>query len=169
MYGRIDTVLLRPYDFGCLRDFVKILQATNDNFRDSQIRVANGCTAALLGVLFVFGCSAPPAKQVVLVGTARTAASHFYPQSLRLAARARVQARSGDDALAAEFFRAAYHAHPDIRYLLQYARSAERGRFFNEARTAYREALTHDLPEEERRRVIAETERLSTLVAKGVT
>ena len=127
------------------------------------------CSLAILltAALFAPGCSAPPVKQVVLKGTARTAPSHFYPQSLRLAARGRVQARAGDDALAAEYFRAAYQAHPDIRYLLDYARSCERARYFNEASTAFAEALTHDLTDEERKRVKGEIERLQTLIPKG--
>lgn len=131
----------------------------------SHPQVAAICIAVLL--LSAVGCSAPPAKQVVLKGTARTAPSHFYPQSLRLAARGRVQARSGDAALAAEYFRAAYQTHRDIRYLLDYARSCERARFFNEASMAYTEALTHDIDEADRKRVTAEIERLATLVPKG--
>jgi len=123
--------------------------------------------AALVASLFVGGCSAPPAKQIVLKGTERQSATHYYPESLRLAARARVQARAGDDALAAEYFRGAYHAHPEISYLLAYARASERARFFAESRAAYRDALTHDLPKESRRQVKAEIERLNTLVPKG--
>lgn len=124
------------------------------------------CGVLAVAALAVSGCSAPPAQQVVLKGMARTAPSHFYPQSLRYAARGRVQARAGDDALAAEYFRAAYHQHPDIQYLLSYARACERAKYFNEARQAYQEALTHDLDEDESKRVKSEVERLATLISK---
>ena len=122
----------------------------------------------LLGVLV--GCGSAPVERpkTKLAPYAAEPDSLRYPQSLRQAALGRVHQRAGFDALAAEYFRSAYRAYPQLTYVLDYAQASERARHFAEAHAAYAQALQHQLGDEQRKRIVGEVERLKTLVSPSL-
>lgn len=91
-----------------------------------------------------------------------------YAAALRLAAVARVEARAGLDELAAEHFRAAYRKHEDAAFLLAGAVAAERARLYAEASDMLREALTHELPKEQRSKAESDLARVAPQVPAGL-
>lgn len=91
-----------------------------------------------------------------------------YAAALRLAAVARVEARAGLDELAAEHFRAAYRKHEDAAFLLAGAVAAERARLYAEASDMLREALTHELPKEQRNKAESDLARVAPQVPAGL-
>lgn len=90
-----------------------------------------------------FAAGAPPAAEGDDAATRDW--NHDVVRAARHAALARVEARSGLSARAAEHFRAAYRAQPRLDYLLSYAEAAEKSGWLAEARDAYAEALHHDI------------------------
>lgn len=91
-----------------------------------------------------------------------------YAAALRLAAVARVEARAGLDELASEHFRAAYRKHEDAAFLLAGAVAAERARLYAEASDMLREALTHELPKEQRSKAESDLARVAPQVPTGL-
>lgn len=91
-----------------------------------------------------------------------------YAMALRMAALARVEARSGQDELAAEHFRAAYKLHETTQFLFAYGQAAERAKLYAEAHEAARRALTHDLTDEQRKSIEENVNRLAALVPPGL-
>lgn len=123
-----------------------------------------------VALALLLGCGAAPVERpkTKMAPYAAEPDSLRYPQSLRQAALGRVHQRAGFDALAAEYFRSAYRAYPELGYVLDYAQASERARHFAEAHAAYGAALQHHLSEAQRHRIQGEVERLKTLVSPSL-
>lgn len=91
-----------------------------------------------------------------------------YAAALRLAALARVEARAGEDPLAAEHFRNAYRLQQAVPFLVAYAQAAERAGLFAEAHDALRRLLGHALSEDQRKIIETQEKRVAALVPPGL-
>lgn len=91
-----------------------------------------------------------------------------YAAALRLAALARVEARAGEDQLAAEHFRNAYRLQEAVPFLVAYAQAAERAGLFAEAHDALRRLLGHALSDDQRKIVEVQEKRVAALVPPGL-
>lgn len=144
---------------------------TLDNSR-ATTRLPNplraGLVLALVALLTACGAAPVERPKRKLAPYAAEPDTLRLPQSLRLAALARVHQRAGFDAVAAEYFRGAYRAYPQLGHILDYAQASERARHFAEAHAAYSEALQHVLSEDQRKRIVGEVERLKTLVSPSL-
>jgi hypothetical protein len=95
-------------------------------------------------------------------------APEMYAAALRMAALARVEARAGQDELAAEHFRGAYKLHETTVFLFAYGQAAERAKLFAEAHEAAVRALSHDLTDDQHKALEDNEKRLAALVPPGL-
>lgn len=126
----------------------------------------------LLFLIATLAACGGPTEQVTLTPRRgiewQFTAPERYAMSLRMAALARIETRAGQDELAAEYYRAAYHLHQSPALLIGYGQSVEKAKLFAEARDAAELALTFDMSEAQRKLLEDNLKRLSALVPPGL-